>query len=69
MDYAYSLAGKHPFGSQLQFLRPVTTVKKSKDNLTTKLYFDVEEEENKEDVQSLPLATAKTITATLPSEI
>ena len=48
-----------PFGNQLQFLQPVTTVTKSKDNLTTNLYFDVEEEEDKEDVQSLPLTTAK----------
>ena len=49
-----------PFGNELQFLQPVTTVTKSKDNLTTNLYFDVEEEEDKEDVQSLLLTTAKT---------
>ena len=30
-----------PCHGQLQFLQPVTTVTKSKDNLTTKLYFDV----------------------------
>ena len=38
------------FRSQLQFLQPVMTATKSKDNLTTKSCFGVEDEEDKEDV-------------------
>ena len=38
------------FRSQLQFLIPVMTATKSKDNLTTKSCFGVEVEEDKENV-------------------
>ena len=48
-----------PFWSQLQFLLPVMTAKYRKDNLTTKSCFGVEDEDDKEDVQSPPLTTAK----------
>ena len=48
-----------PFWSQAQFLRPVVTATKIKDNLTSKSCFDVENEEDKEDVQSSLLAKNK----------
>ena len=59
-----------PFWSQLQFLRPVMTATKSKDNLIMKPFSDVEDEEDEEDVQSPPLTTTKKRnTTTLPSKI